>query len=166
MVRLEAIFLGTVLIFGCGCQTDRITRLEKQNEDLKSQMAKESTARDFDLQAKCSKDAKAWFNENYSGTGRDKDTSLLSYTNHYHKASNECLIVVEYHFNQAAMQSWFNDISLWNVYENSKYGSFVEVHSTDYTKQIENRVQTCNVADQKCTTIDQFNGLVQPYMNN
>jgi hypothetical protein len=166
MARLEVLFLGTVLLFGCGCEGDRINRLEKQNEDLKSQIAKESTARDFDLQGKCSNAAKAWFNENYAGTSRDNDTSLLTYSNHYHEASNECLIVVEYHFNQKVMDSWFNDITLWNVYENSKYGNFVEVHSTDYKGELKNRVDNCEVAGKKCTSIDQFNGLVQPYMNN
>jgi len=166
MARLHAIFIGLLLIATIGCDTDRLNRLEKQNEDLKAQITKENTARNFDLQAKCSSASKAWFNENYADTSREKDTSLLTYSNHYNKASNECLIVVEYHFNQDAMDSWFNDIGLWNVYENSKYGNFVEVHSTDYTKNIPNRVDTCEVVGQKCTNIDQFNGLIQPYMNN
>jgi hypothetical protein len=108
-----------------------------------------------------SKDAKAWFNENWAATSREKATTLLDFTNHYNTAQNKCFIVVEYHFN--ATNSWFNDMRLWNVYENSEYGGFVEVHSTDYSKDIPSRVDTCQVAGKKCKTIDEFNNLTQPY---
>ena len=50
----------------CGCDTARVDRLEKENAELKAKVDKADVARDYDLQAKCSKDARAWFNKNWS----------------------------------------------------------------------------------------------------
>jgi len=50
---------AAVAVLAVGCDTgERIGRLEKQNEELKQQIAKRNVAIDLDLQAKCSKDAK------------------------------------------------------------------------------------------------------------
>ncbi len=59
-----------------------------------------------------------------------------------------------------------NDISLWNVYENDQVGTFVEDHIIDFKPTDLDKVTTCQVYGSKCTTVDQFNGLVQPYMSN
>src|SRR5947207_14641231 len=116
------IALGVVLSVALGCDTERISRLEKQNEELKAEIKKSQAAADFDLQAKCAKDARAWFNETWS---RDKNTILLDYTNHYHKAANKCYILVEYHYSWGDKSgSWVNDIMLYDVYENSKEENF------------------------------------------
>jgi hypothetical protein len=48
-----------------GCDADRIAKLEKDNADLKAKLDRQSAAVDYDLQAKCSKDARAWFNGNW-----------------------------------------------------------------------------------------------------
>jgi hypothetical protein len=150
----------------CGYDTGHVTRLEKENADLKAQMDKSQVGLEYDLQAKCSKDAKTWFNENWSDTARDKNTSLLNYNNHYNKVSNKYFIFVEYHLSQGTGGSWVNDMNLWDVYENSKYGSFTESHFIGYKGESRDTVMSCEVTGQRCKTLDQFNGLIQPYLNN
>lgn len=128
---LVSVTLAVVALSGCE-DNQRLTRLEKQNETLKAQLSQineKNVTRNYDLQARCSKDAKAWFRENYPP---DKDTTLLDFSNHYHIASNQCFAFVEYHFKQGVGESWINDMSLWNVYENAKYGDFMEEHVIDF----------------------------------
>jgi hypothetical protein len=152
------------LIALCGCQNDRIDQLEKENQALK---VRADRVQDFDLQAKCSTAARTWFNENWGSTSRDKETILLDFSNHYNKSSNQCFIVVEYHFAFGDAASWMEDITLWDVYENSKVGDFSENHEIDLKGGgYEARVYTCELYGKKCTTADEFNGLVQPYMSN
>jgi hypothetical protein len=157
-----------LMILGCDVP-DRVSRLEKENQETKAEIEKIRTARsataDYDLQAKCSKDAKTFFTEGWT---RDKDTVLLDYSNHYNKAQNKCFIYVEYHFHTGTDASWINDISLWDVYENVKYGFFFETHTVFLKPEyhVENEVGTCEFLDKKCKTINEFNGFMQPYLNN
>ena len=59
-----------------------------------------------------------------------------------------------------------NNITLWDVYENLKYGNLSENHSIDLKSEPRDEVITCEVADKKCTTPDQFLELTRPYLNN
>jgi len=143
-------------------------RIRRQAEIKK----RDSAPADLDSRAKCSKDARTWFNENWAGTSREKDTALLDFTNHYNKKSNKCFIFVEYHYNSNLAgpggMSWTNHMSVWDVYENSKYGDFSEIHYTYWKPEVSthNEVTTCEVYSQKCKTIDEFNGLARPYLND
>lgn len=166
--RVFAIGLGLFLSITTGCDSGsspRIDRLEKQVDELKVEVKKNQTAADFDSQAKCSRDAKAWFNDNWS---RDKDTILLDFTNHYNKAQNKCFILVEYHYSYDKNGSWMNQMSLWDVYENSKYGHVTENHIIMYQPKLDTRdsVLGCEIQDQKCKAVAEFDTLLQPYMNN
>jgi hypothetical protein len=160
--------VGLILtVVGCDVP-DRVSRLEKENQETKAEMERLRTARsataDYDLQAKCSRDSKVFFNE---GWRRDKDTILLDYSNHYNKSLNKCFISVEFHYSIKGIVSWGNDISLWDVYENSKYGSFFESHyQLNANSERINTITTCEVVDKKCKTIDEYRALIQPYLNN
>jgi hypothetical protein len=165
------ILLGLMLcvVLFAGCDADRISKLEKENSDLKTKLEKQSAAENFQLQAKCSKDARAWFNENWAG---GKKAILLDFTNHYNAKQNKCFIIVEYHFNSETgvpgEYLWANDTNLYDVYENSKYGEFMENHYT-HTKQkfsTEDEMITCEVYGTKCKTQDEFNNLVRPYTSD
>jgi hypothetical protein len=165
MVKAYIVTLGIVL-GTAGCSSgERIGKLEKQVEDLKAEVEKNQPATDFDLQGKCAKDSRVWFNENWS---RDKDTILLTYSNHYNKVANSCLILVEYHYKLDVNSSWALDMSLWNVYENSKYADFSENHMIAFKPKVgtSQEVNSCIVSGTKCATIEQFNAAVQPYLNN
>ena len=57
---MVSIIVLAVLAGGCDnrAEIERITRLEKQNEDLKQKISQRDATADFDLSAKCSNDAK------------------------------------------------------------------------------------------------------------
>jgi hypothetical protein len=162
-IALIGIALGTM----CGCDhEERISRLEKENKDLRAEVDKtRDTVADYDLQAKCSKDARTWFNESWT---RDKDTLLLDFSNHYNREKNKCFILVEYHYNAGVSGSWMNDITLWDVYENAKYGTFSDHHYVSFSKDGGPAEQLigCEVQSKKCSTADEFYNLIQPYLNN
>jgi len=166
-MRISTIAFGAVLLIAVGCgQDEKIATLEKQNQELKAEVDKSHATADYDLQAKCSKDAKAWFNENWA---RDKNTNLLVFTNHYNKSMNKCFILVEYHYSaDDGGDSWNNDMELWNVYENTKYASFAEAHFIYLgpSARTSDRVFTCELFDAKCKTGDEFNNLIRPYLND
>jgi hypothetical protein len=166
-MRAFGVSMLAILLVGCDLP-ERVSRLEKQSQDLQAEVAKVRATSDYDLQAKCSKDARVWFNENWS---RDKDTVLLDYSNHYNKKLNRCFISVEYHYDSNLggpnASLWVNDITMWDVYENNKFGNFDENHFIYFKPAIrpEDNVVRCEVYGQKCKTVDEFNNLVRPYMS-
>jgi hypothetical protein len=150
----------------CGCDHgQRITRLEKETADMKADIQKNQAVADYDLQARCSKDAKTWFSENWEAS-REPGTKLLDFTNHYNKKQNACFILVEYHYDEHLGASWMNDMTLWNVYENSKFGGFTENHIVTFKTDPREEVLACEVYGTKCKTADEFNNLVRPYLTN
>ena len=165
---LRIIFIVLISISLIGCDSDRIARLEKQNEEIKAQLQQSRAAAELDLQAKCSKDAKTFFSER---AGRDKDTLLLDYFNHYNKRENKCFIIIENHYNshfaEPRGQSWTNDMVLYDVYENEKYGNLAENHYTYYKPQISthDEMLSCAVSGKKCNSLQEFNSFVAPFMN-
>jgi hypothetical protein len=171
MRRRVTIALCFIVLFTTACDDhQRIDRLEKENQELKAKIDKGSTSVDYDLQAKCSRDAKVWFNQNWE---RDKDTVLLDYTNHYNKSTNSCFISIEYHYNAnpvvKTQSEWVNNISLWNVYENDKIGEFTQDHVLDFSLSPDkstNDILTCWVDANKCSSLNQYEANIRPYMSN
>ena len=164
------LLIGWALLVATGCDTgDRLAKLEKQNQELLAEVKKGQATADYDLQAKCSKDARAWFNENYA---RDKDTILLDFSNHYNKKENKCFIFVENHYNNIFAapggNAWTNQMSVWDVYENTRYGDFAENHYTVFKPTISSsdEIIICEMLRAKCKTIDEFNNFTRPYMND
>jgi hypothetical protein len=59
-------------------------------------------------------------------------------------------------------------MTIYDLYENVKYGSFGENRYTCFKPTISNRDEllSCEVYGRKCTSIQEFNSLVGPYMND
>lgn len=169
MPRRIALFLCFALAGFAGCDAERINKLEKENQEMKAKLERSNVALEYDLQAKCGKDARTWFNENWS---RDKNTTFLDFSNHYNAKQNKCFILVEFHyasqFANAGGSSWTNDMTLTDVYENVKYADFTENHITNWKPTIntEDQVIECDVQGTKCKTLDEFNNLTRPYMSD
>jgi len=70
------------LIFLSACQNERLDKLEKGNAELKMQFQKQRSVSNLELQSKCSRDATAWFRENWPA---ENDTIRLTNTNHYNR---------------------------------------------------------------------------------
>jgi hypothetical protein len=167
---LRTFALSVIVLLLAGCNQDQIASLEKQNQGLKSELEKNRVATEYDLQAKCSKDAKAWFDDNWGMTSREKkETKLLDFTNHYNKSMNKCFIEVERHYLiDNKTESWTGEITLWDVYENSEYGRFGANHYIRFENTVltSDEVVLCELLDKTCKTVDEFNSLAQPYMAN
>lgn len=166
-MRVIVIGLLGALFFATGCDhEERIARLEKQSKEMQSDRDRVAV---YDLQAKCSKDSQKWFKENWPS---DKDTALLTFVNHYNKKANQCFVFVEYHYNSKLAgpdgTSWSNSMSLWNLYENDKFGDFSENHYTYFKPKLSttDEVIMCEVSGNKCKSMTEFNNLVAPYMND
>ena len=158
-MRKLLIFLALISLLAAGCDlsNDRITKLEKQTQDLKAQADRDSAVRDYDLQSKCSTAAKTWFNANWQ---QEKNTILLVYTNHYNRSQNACFIQVEFHFNGAATFDWTNNVSVWNVLENTKLGEVYDRHQS-VGQDFKEDVYQCSVNGTSCKSLDEFEKLEQ-----
>jgi hypothetical protein len=165
-MRLYIMAFGAFLLVATGCGQDKkIAALEKQNQELMAEIEKSHATTDYDLQEKCSKDARAYFNENWP---HDDDTLYLDFTNHYNNSMNKCFILVEYRYSHGREYSWANDIALWDVYENRKYANF-NVHHITYFEPTFRKVEVianCELIDKKCTTIGEFDDFTRHYMSN
>lgn len=160
MTARYGLVILAILLVGC---EERISKLEKQNQELLADVKKNHAAADYDLQAKCSRDSKVWFNETWRP---EKSTLLLTYTNHYNKKLNKCFILVQFHYSLTGL-SWVNHEALWDVYENNEYGDVSVTHMI-YEKpdfRDDERVGQCKVYGSECKTLDGFNNLVRPYVN-
>lgn len=150
------LIISTILLILCGCNGDRITKLEKENEELRARLAEETMNRNSD-QTKCLQDAKTFFEDKYR---RDKSTTFLNYMNHFNRHENVCYVLVEWHAENAPL-GWTNSISLWNTEKSFRVGKFFASHSPG-----KERGATCVVNGISCKSVDEFNQLVQPFMNN
>jgi hypothetical protein len=165
-MRRHILIALAVLVTFPACDSGRIERLEKENADLKASVARTSAATDFNLQEKCSNAAKSWARENFPG---DKHTIFLDETNHYNRKMNKCFVVIEHHEGSEHPGFWYNYISLWDVFENTKYGEFNEAHLVDSHDPNANpkvQVYGCEVYGTKCKSLDEFNNLTRSYLND
>ena len=157
-MRATVIIQSALLSILCvGCNGDRIAKLEKENQELKAKLAEETANRDDD-QTKCSREARTFFAVKYK---RDKSTTFLNYMYHFNRAENVCFVFVEWHADNAPLGS-MSSTTLWNTQKNSRVGVFFDNHSPE-GKEI---ISRCDVNGVSCKTFDEFNKLVQPFMNN
>jgi hypothetical protein len=168
--KLMLLICSATALLGSGCDQDqRIASLEKQvkvlNDKLDRQTEREQAIAEYDLEARCSRDSRQWFIENWS---RDKDTIILTYTNHYNKRLNNCFVYVQWHYTTDKRGSWMNDMELWNVHENTRLATCGERTFVLPSKnlQTEQTVFECDVQGRKCKTLDEFNNLINPLLTN
>jgi len=164
-MRSILVFGAVLLFIGCD-HGQRITRLEKQATELQQEIKRADATTDYELQTRCARDAKEWYSEH---TARGKETVYLDYVDHYNKARNKCFIVVEQHDVNGPVQStdWMTlDMQLWDVYENAKYGDFTGTRRLGRASTALEIVDECEFLQTKCKSLDEFNGLLYPYMNN
>jgi uncharacterized protein YheU (UPF0270 family) len=152
----ECIFAVCLILFALedGCDYDaRMKKLEQKNEDLQAKFDRGHAVEEYDLAAKCSRDARIWFNSNFSSEASDKDTLLLDFTNHYNKAQNKCYIYVLYNYN-LGRTSWHRSYWAADVHENNRFAN--------YEKPI---VRNCELWSNPCRTEDEFANLIRPYFS-
>jgi len=161
-MAVHTIIVAMIVMIAPGCDSgEKIGKLEKQVEELKAEQKKNEAVVDFDLQSKCSRDAKTYFNENWR---LEKDTILLDYTNHYSKKLNKCFIRVVHNYS-LSKSFWMSDVVFYDVYENVNYGQITETNTISFAPAYkdEEKITECKVSGTKCTDRDGFNRLSRPY---
>ena len=112
-------FLISICLLAAGCNTGNSTKisgLEKENQDLKAQLAKQQ-ASDFDLQAKCADQASKYFK-----LGGWDINKFDSYTNHWNKSQGKCFMLIQ--SNDASSKIILTSKELVDPVEGKSYGSF------------------------------------------
>ena len=162
----RAILTACLLCLNVGCDySQRITRLEKDNKDLQSKVSRQEAAIDYDLQAKCAKDSRTWFLQNWQ---KDNKTLLLDYTNHYNRSRNICFILVQYNRSMGRKGEFVSkDLIAHDIYENVEHasgGTVEHVGDPDYKD-----IPRCSIENQNQTVKsfqDCFNKIWATFMTN
>ena len=159
-------FLTTLFIFGLtACDTDRIAKLEKENAELRADLEKQKRIVDLDTQGKCSAAAEHLFNIQF---GAGKNTITLDYHNHYNRSLGKCFVMIEWHYRDVLSRtgSWFNLGFLYDAYENQEVGKFSQYTDVGADFEPHLSIQECEVAGNKCGSIEEFNRKSTPFMSN
>jgi hypothetical protein len=142
-----------------GCNTNKVAQLERENSALKAQLA----AANLDLQAKCAKDAKTYFRENWS---EDANTRLLTFSNHYSQHLNSCFITVQYNYDNSTGGA--RTVSVSNVYEGfnilatfEEYPNHKATPDSSATYSI-----VCRIGERTCKDTKEFWDGIKSYTEN
>lgn len=103
------------------------------------------TKEQYEIKDKCGERSEKWSESYQQRYPQDK----FSYENHYNKKLNKCFILVKY--SEKPLKS------LRTIGDNKIYGSF-------FAKQ-DGKIIICNVLDKKCNSEDEWDSLVNPYMD-
>lgn len=110
------------------------------------------------LQEKCSEEAKKFERERFELGLHNSD---ISFENHYNKKLDKCFVRIGYYFGIEKGEDGEGYASygfaLYNVFESSKPIGELRYFG-DYN------VRICYVGNKRCKTIDEFEALIKPYM--
>lgn len=150
-----------LILFGAGCNQDKIARLEKENKELAAKLDAAVKTANLDLQAKCAQEARLAYNE----SGLKKD-ALSSYTNHYNRTLNKCFVMF------GTLKSEGNGLtvykSIMDAFEGKGYAEYY--WSNPQSKPgWEVKPTVCTVTllsgeDQNCESVEEFEQLIKVYM--
>lgn len=88
-------FLILLLAMGlCACNDAKIAELEKENNELRKQVA-DSKHVDLATQERCSSAAQRYLEREFTP---DKNTLLLTQQNHYNQSRGKCYAFIEWHY--------------------------------------------------------------------
>jgi hypothetical protein len=130
-----------------GCRNTLINRGAKPE--------KAYTKSDFELQEKCAKAAKEFFENEKVGDGAE------NFSNHYNKKLSKCFISVT-NF-QSSAESFITSAYLTDVFEHKEIAYFCDINPKENTNMTRSTIciflnNTCN-----CNR-DQFDAFIKPYM--
>lgn len=148
----------TVVLFGLltACDSERASRLEKENQELRSSL-------DLDAQAKCARDAQSYFVAKYHKTHYDEESgAVLDFThqNHYNRKLGKCLITV-YEYDLLASGRKWNTTEVFDVYggPQAEIGGYSVLFEADNVQS----KYTCEVAGKECKSEGEFKEAIKPY---
>jgi hypothetical protein len=155
ILRLLFLFLMVMVVSGCK-DDQQLARLEKENQELKAKVQ----GHEYDLAARCSKDARAWFDLTYPPDPNYKGWQM-EFTNHHRAQSSQCFASVNL-FPPGGVQKGEKGEQLWDVHENRLVANIL----FEQRPGGETTVIACKLNETKCTSEDQFDAFVKQYMVN
>ena len=117
----------------------------------------------YELHEKCGKDAAEWFKREHESASMASNNVLTvqnEYTNHYNERLNRCYAVVskvDFTSNSKGESHRLQGETLADVNENRLVGRFFSNTTND-------RPLKCNVDSSTCASLDEWQALAKPYM--
>lgn len=133
--------------------------MEKQVAEIKNIREKEKAANNLDLQDKCSKESKEYFNEYL----KDFDISSIyaSYSNHYNSSLNKCFIQIKYNHDEILEWTLKGNTSsniIFDVLERKAYAQFLSGNN--------DLINYCAVQGKFCYSSKEFDSGIKSFMEN
>ena len=141
-----------VALFCTGCTSEKdkkIDELTKKVDELTKSKNDQNNLIVMKLQEKCSKETEIYFNKEYGKDG------YFSYTNHYNKKLNKCFMLLSH----IGVTEKITSETLNDHFENKEYGDFHESFKNGSPEVI-----YCKFLDKHCTSRNEWDSLVKPYM--
>jgi len=165
-MRKTIILLLPLLLLLSGCHDERdakITELTKRVNQLEQRRDEINPKALYELQEQCRKHSEEYFKECYKEpTYRDKagDYWVASFICHYNKKLNKCFMLLTstcYPNNPSKDKlGVFTTKQLLDANEYRDYGN--------YSKGTKSLFMECKVDDKQCSSEEEWDALVKPYM--
>lgn len=163
-MMLRSAVIWVCAAFTVSCESSRIDKLEKQNQEILSQLRRQETVQDLDLQAKCAQSAKAYFaetrDEYRASPFRAEILSTLTYTDHYSKSLDKCLIRINNHQTVPGKGVAFA-IDVDDVYGRDNFATYFGLQDSQ-----KDPPTVCSVNEISCNSSEDFETKLKPYMAN
>ena len=168
IMMLRSAVIWVCAAFTVSCESSRVDKLEKQNQEILSQLHRQEAVQDFDLQAKCAQSAKAYFAETRAEYRtilgeeqlRADILSTLNYTDHYSKSLNRCLIrIISYQTVTGKGMAFAVDV--YDVYERKLFATYFGLKDSQ-----KGPPTVCSVNETSCNSLDDFETKLKLYMAN
>lgn len=121
------------------------------------------TKDEYELQERCGKRAEELFKKEYDGyiVSNETGTMISNYTNHYNRKLNKCFILVTQTFISKDKETReklgiSTETNLVDINENRPYGHFFKFSQGGLT--------VCEVLGKHCSSQNEWDALVKPYM--
>jgi hypothetical protein len=168
-MMLRSAVIWVCAVFTVSCESSRIDKLERQNQEILSQLHRQEAVQDLDLQAKCAQSARAYFaetrDEYRTSAFVDKELradilSTLNYTDHYSKSLNRCLIHISYQEAVTGKGMVFA-VDVYDVYEREVFATYFGLQDSQ-----KGPPTVCSVNGTSCNSRDDFETKLKLYMAN
>jgi hypothetical protein len=169
IMMLRSTVMLVCAVFTISCESSRIDKLEKQNQEILSQLRQQEAVQGLDLQAKCAQSAKAYFAETsdeYRTSAfvdkalRSEILSTLTYTDHYSKSLNKCLTRINNEETVPSKGMAFV-VNVDDVYGRDNFATYFGLQDSQKGPPAE-----CSVDGTSCNSSDDFETKLKPYMAN
>jgi hypothetical protein len=159
LMRVLVLALSITL---CACNTDKITQLERENQDLRAKLDSVTRAKSLALQEKCAKQAR----DEFKSQGWAKE-QLAGYTNHYVAQLNKCFIIIQSTDTKTAPGQIITTMSVFDAFEGKQYADYFW-ETKKGKKYWEVKPFLCKVTlpsgeEKVCTSEQEFTELIRPY---